>query len=98
MTQQTFSKLCESSICPVCGFQLDFQPWVGDAASHEICPSCGIHFGYDDFAAGDLSRRVEVYSDWRHRWLDSGMTWWSKRKAPDDWNPKIQIERIRDVA
>jgi hypothetical protein len=26
------------------------------------------------------------------------MTWWSKRRAPDDWNPKIQIERIRDVA
>jgi hypothetical protein len=98
MTPQTLAKLCESMICPVCGFQLDFEPWNSVSASDEICPSCGIQFGYDDCAGGDLARRLQVYLDWRQRWIDSGMTWWSKRDEPDDWNPKIQIERLHDVA
>src|SRR5260370_37205561 len=98
MTPQSLTRLCEGSICPACGFQLDFKPWVGEAGSHEICPSCGIHFGYDDCGGGDLSRRIRVYSDWRQRWLDSGMKWWSKGEEPDDWNPKTQIERLDDEA
>src|SRR5258708_6425280 len=97
MTPQTFAKFCEASICPVCGFQLDFKPWDGESASDEICPSCGIQFGYDDCAGGDFSRRIQVYLDWRRRWIDSGMKWWSKRDAPDDWSPKAQIERLHDV-
>jgi hypothetical protein len=98
MTSQTLTKLCEASICPACGFQLDFKPWSGDSASDEICPSCGIQFGYDDFASGDLAGRLQVYLSWRQRWIDSGMRWWSKRSEPANWNPKVQIERLSYVA
>jgi hypothetical protein len=77
-------------MCPVCGFQLDFVPWMGLSASHEICPCCGIQFGYDD-ASG---RREEVYDVWRRQWVDSGMKWWSKREKPDGFDPADQLVRL----
>ena len=52
--------------CPVCEQELDFLPWDGDIASHEICVSCGIHFGYND-ARPDL--REKVYTAWRDAWV-----------------------------
>jgi Immunity protein 27 len=94
VTPQAFAKLCEESICPACGFQLDFKPWSGEYASLEICPSCGIQFGYDDCAGGESSDQLRVYLDWRQRWVDSGMKWWSQSGKPTDWNPKSQIERL----
>jgi hypothetical protein len=55
--------------CPACLHGLDFLPWDGDLASHEICPFCGIHFGYND-AHPDL--REGIYSGWRQAWLANG--------------------------
>jgi hypothetical protein len=54
------------SICPVCHSALDFEPWVGESASHEICRFCGIQFGYND-ARADL--RDRVYCHWRGAWI-----------------------------
>jgi hypothetical protein len=50
----------------VCEQELDFLPWDGGIASHEICQSCGIHFGYND-ARHDL--REKVYQAWRDAWV-----------------------------
>ena len=97
MTRQKTWKLYEAKICPACGFQLDFMPWNGESARDEICPSCGIQFGHDDHAGGDLSGRIPVYLNWRIRWIDSGMKWWSKRDVPDDWNPKTQMEKLDTI-
>jgi hypothetical protein len=35
--------------CPVCGYGLDFLPWLDeDSPSDEICPCCFTQFGLDD--------------------------------------------------
>jgi hypothetical protein len=51
-----------STLCPVCGYDLGFEPWRGESASDEICPCCGIQFGYSDFAGGDPEARKALYS------------------------------------
>ena len=85
----------ESDFCPVCGFGLGFPPWSGKSASDEICPSCYIQFGYDDGDLEDGSDRIQVYEEWRRRWIDAGMEWKSKgRRPPDGWNP---IEQLRSI-
>jgi hypothetical protein len=82
--------------CLVCGYLLDFEPWRGNSPADEICPCCGIQYGYDDEAGGDLTKRREVYGDWRRRWIDGGMRWWSKgRKPPSSWNPVAQLARTQ---
>jgi hypothetical protein len=85
-------------LCPVCGYDLGFEPWREGSPSDEICPSCGIQFGYDDVPPGagiDLSR-AEVYATWRARWVRDGMRWWSSsRRPPQDWNPREQLDRLR---
>jgi hypothetical protein len=84
-------------ICPVCGYDLGFEPWVGDSASHEICPSCGIEYGYDDFTGGDIYKREKVYSSWRDEWIAAGMPWCSRGRAqPPDWNPKEQLLKLHN--
>ncbi len=55
--------------CPACGSELDFAPWDGESASHEICPHCGIQFGYND-ARADL--RAQIYRLWREAWVANG--------------------------
>lgn len=83
--------------CPVCGFQLGFQAWNDEGASHEICPSCGIHFGYDDdcYASGANGSREELQENWRRRWISGGMKWSSAgRPAPNDWSP---LENLRTI-
>jgi hypothetical protein len=83
--------------CPVCGYDLGFEPWRNGSPSDEICPSCGIQFGYDDVPAGagiDL-RRAEVYAAWRAQWIRGGMRWWSSgRRPPQNWNPQKQLDRL----
>jgi len=83
--------------CPVCGYELDFEPWDGDSPADEICPSCGIQFGYDDFVAdGDLEARKEIYDRWRESWIKQGMRWFSSgRPQPPDWNPEEQLRRLK---
>jgi hypothetical protein len=97
MTASDLLEVYRAQLCPVCGFALGFEPWSGDSAADEICPSCGIQFGCDDSAAGILSDRLCIYSDWRQRWIDGGMAWWSQRERPQNWNPTEQLERLQDA-
>jgi uncharacterized protein len=57
-------------ICPVCGYDLGFEPWHGESASDEICPCCGIQFGYNDATGGNPEARDQIYSRWRQRWTE----------------------------
>ena len=83
--------------CPVCGASLNFTPWCGPSAADETCPCCGIQFGYDDAAGGSLDDRQEIYANWRRLWIGDGMPWRSKgQKAPKDWDPSVQLVRIRN--
>lgn len=85
-------------ICPACGFELDYYPWVEESPSDEICPSCGIQFGYTDFAGGDVEKRRQLYENWRKEWIQNGMKWWSidnpLRQPPLNWNPHKQLKNI----
>lgn len=84
------------AICPVCGYALDFLPWKGESPSDEICPSCGIQFGYDDFVSRDPADRIAVYKEWRERWIEAGMPWFSHgRHPPENWDPEAQLSRVR---
>ncbi len=79
-------------LCPVCGYELGFEPWHGASPSDEICPSCGIQFGYDDSRP---ESRAFVYAAWRKRWVDGGMCWWSQLPEPDSWDPSEQLARLQ---
>ena len=88
----------QSTLCPVCGYNLGFEPWKGSSASHEMCPCCGIEFGYDDVpeASGSKGTRKQIYNRWRKEWVKAGMKWTSHGiKPPAQWNPVKQIDRIR---
>lgn len=92
------NSLIRSTICPVCGYDLGFAPWVDDSASDEICPSCGIQFGYDDVyeACGNEGSREELQLRWREEWISAGMKWNSIGiPQPSNWNPMDQLKRIR---
>lgn len=86
------------TFCPVCGFDLGFQPWTEESgASHEICPSCGIEFGYDDVfeACGIEGTREELQLQWREKWIAKGMKWSSQEiKVPARWDPHSQLRRL----
>jgi hypothetical protein len=85
----------EDKLCPVCGFELGFEAWRGDSASHEICPSCGIEFGYDDNAGGSLEKRKEIWLRWRATWIKRGMPWSSTGSQPPlEWSPEVQLARV----
>ncbi|HDH28928.1 MAG TPA: hypothetical protein ENH13_07320 [Euryarchaeota archaeon] len=85
-------------MCPVCGYDLDFEPWSGKRASHDNCPSCGIEFGYHDVpaASGAKGSREEIYLKWREKWVSDGMKWsiseWSR---PSNWDPMEQLKQIK---
>ncbi len=84
--------MTRETLCPVCGYSLDFEPWVRESASDELCPSCGIQFGYDDAAGGDVEGRERIYSDWRSEWVAAGMPWRSEGRAPRRWSPEKQLK------
>jgi hypothetical protein len=74
--------------CPVCGYPDLEEParFADGNPSWEICPSCGFEFGYDDDEAGDS------YADWRQRWIENGMRWWSRsHRKPPGWDPHAQL-------
>ncbi len=82
--------------CPVCGFDLGFQPWSHGSGSQEICPSCGIQFGYTDAAGGDVEKRKAIYQKWREDWIKKGMLWDSNGGLPPEhWDPVKQLRNIR---
>jgi hypothetical protein len=84
--------LFQPNLCPVCGFDLGFQPWAGNSASDEICPCCHVQFGYDDWKE---ETRADVYKQWREKWISEGMKWQGKgRERPENWNPVRQLADI----
>jgi hypothetical protein len=86
-----------TSVCPVCGYELDFEPWRGESPSDEICPCCFIQFGYDDSTSGNLSERVNIYLHWRNEWIKAGMPWRGRGiNPPENWNPEEQLQRVTD--
>ena len=86
--------LSRQDLCPVCGYELGFAPWVDLSPSDEICPSCGIQFGYDDVAGGSLVARAGVYRNWRAQWIERGCPWSSVGiPRPDTWEPRRQMKR-----
>jgi hypothetical protein len=86
-----------SYTCPACGYpNLQEEPrGKATGGSYEICPSCGIQFGLDDEAGGNLTRRLELYRQWRQEWTKQGMPWRSVGAVPPkDWDP---IKQVRDL-
>jgi hypothetical protein len=84
--------------CPVCGYDLGFEPWREGTPSDEIYPSCGIQFGYDDAAGGDPESRASVYRRWREEWVGSGMPWRSAGvSAPDGWDSEAQLREVTNA-
>ncbi len=84
-----------NNICPVCGYDLGFQPRNGDSPSDEICPSCGIQFGYDDARGGEF--REGQYFGWRKKWAQDGHRWYSSKPQPQDWNPEEQLKNLHGL-
>ncbi len=89
--------LNSSTLCPVCGYDLGFEPWRDGRPSHESCPSCGIEFGYHDVpeGAGLAGSRAEIYAAWRRDWVKKGMPWSGVGEPePPGWHPDVQLKRI----
>jgi hypothetical protein len=85
-----------SNLCPACGYEINFEPWEQEFPSDGICPCCGIHFGYDDFAGEEKSKRQEKYLQWRANWINKGMKWFSRHTLPPkDWNPDQQLLKLK---
>jgi len=76
--------------CPVCGYLgLDEAPWTEESgASYEICPSCGFEFGVTD-----VDRGIS-YEQRRREWIAAGMRWWSRRRPPPGWDPRVQLREL----
>jgi hypothetical protein len=91
--------MIDGYLCPVCGYpDLHSDPWENDAPSDEICPSCGTHFGYDDVAGGDASRRSRIWRERREAWKSNGKIWFSKGIPwPPNWNPEAQVAAVEDL-
>ncbi len=91
-----FVLLVASFACPACGFgELLEPPWSADGvASRQDCPCCGVQFGLHDDADGDLTRRGDVHREWRARWIERGMPWFSSDPPPPLWDPGRQVRRF----
>ncbi len=83
--------MCRMSLCPVCGYKLDFRPWAVAKQRERPCPCCGIHFGQDDMLE---SQRESIYTAWRKRWISDGKRWWSKNPPPLDFDPDAQLSKL----
>jgi hypothetical protein len=81
----------EATLCPVCGFDLGFQPWNGRKASEAVCGCCGIRFGLDD---QDPDARTGSYLAWRQQWVQEGMRWWGPKAPSSGWDPVRQLRRV----
>ena len=58
-----------------------------------------MQFGYTDAAGGDVTRREEIYVEWRARWVARGMPWHSAsvEPPPPDWDPVAQLRRVTEA-
>ena len=85
----------DTTLCPVCGFDLGEPAWPNGLGSFEICSCCGIQFGYEDCAGGGgPAARAELYATRRERWIGDGKKWWSPRPRPSDYDPDAQLARL----
>lgn len=67
-------------ICPVCMYpRLPYPP-----VAYHICPCCSTEFGNDD-----AEHSVEQL---REMWIAGGANWFFG-KAPEHWNPWVQLMR-----
>lgn len=74
--------------CRSCGYPLSDPPYNDGEPSYDICSCCSYQFGKTD-------RQDEItYEEWRQKWIDEGMKFWSKRKEPVGWDPKRQLLNI----
>lgn len=80
--------------CPVCGYDKLEEPPRNrtGGASMEICACCGFQFGVTDDDKG-IS-----YDEYRQGWINDGMPWTSKQKAPKGWNPQTQLGNLARTA
>ena len=76
-------------LCPVCGFPNLTEPprAKNGGASFEICPSCGYQFGVSD------DDKNISYAQWRTKWRQAGMKWFSQQPAPKGW-AAAQLKKI----
>lgn len=89
--------LTRRTLCPACGYDLGFEPWIWDSSSHGVCPSCHIEYGYDDVLDGEpgWNARRRAHRSWCTRWIGHGMQWSSTAQPPPSgWNPRKQLHRI----
>ena len=88
----------KNSDCPVCGFELWFEPWINGKPSDGMCPSCGTQFGFDDVLDTEDSSeqsRQEFYILQRKRWIGDGMPWrGSKANRPLNWDAIKQLSKF----
>jgi hypothetical protein len=88
--------------CPVCGYPLDFQPWLSETSpSFEICPCCFTQFGLDDVelndqlvheAFRDSKVRAEIHRVLRQKWIEAGSPWRGlSDEKPPNWDPYKQL-------
>jgi transcription elongation factor Elf1 len=78
-----------SHICPVCGYSsLKSAAYKNEIGSFEICSSCGYQFEVTDMDEGI------THEEWRKRWIDGGMKWWSPKPVPSNWNPEQQLKNL----
>ncbi len=77
-------------ICPICGYpELDIPAYrQGGTPSFESCPSCGFEPGYDDDSEG------YTHEQWRQKWINEGMKFFSEDYKPTNWDPKRQLLNI----
>ena len=79
--------------CLVCGYPCLNEPPRSGAGggSNEICPSCGFEFGFTDDDMGFS------YAEWREKWIEGGMEWWSMRRTqPVGWDPETQLRAVEE--
>jgi hypothetical protein len=79
-----------SHICPVCGYpDLDEPAYKENGfGSFDICSSCGYQFEVTDMDEGI------THEQWRRRWIEGGMKWWSPGSVPLNWNPEQQLKNL----
>jgi uncharacterized Zn finger protein (UPF0148 family) len=87
------ARIFAEKTCPVCGYQLQFQPWSGDVIERS-CPCCGIFFGIDD---SNKNTREVIYRIRRLRWIAFRKRWLGYTPQPADYDPDEQLARLEEL-
>lgn len=83
-----------ATLCRVCGWDFEEDPWADGAPQYLICDCCGAESGIEDLNP----RAAERHLVW---WIDEGVPWSDARARPADWDHEAlrhQLARIgRDL-